>query len=290
MRNAVRALKIRPIVTLALSVATLFLGVPLAAAAGPTVLVAHRGVGGTATQIKTGFPEESLPAFDWAVDNGADIVDLDAQVTSDNQLVVMHDSTLNRTTNCTGDVRKRTLAYIKNCWMELPIDRNHNGDDDNTPYHPPSVSQALDLLRSQPIKVSIELKDSYWTQSTVNYLRDKLKSRGMLDQVNVHAFSFTRAGYIVKAGIPDRGYAVPTAGPLPSARHAKQYGDNIFIHYQLATPQAVAKYSGEPYNLKVWIFTMDTKSEYDAALDLGNVYAWQVDNLLTAQQYIDAAG
>jgi len=113
MRNAVRALNTRLIVTLALSVATLFVGVPLAAAAGPTVLVAHRGVG-TSTQIKYGFPEESLPAFDWAVKNGADIVDFDAQVTSDNQLVVMHDDTLNRTTNCTGDVRKRTLPYIKN--------------------------------------------------------------------------------------------------------------------------------------------------------------------------------
>ena len=67
-------------------------------------------------------------------------------------------------------------------------------------YHPPSVSQALDLLQNrkdsqgQPIKIDIELKGSYWTQSTVNYLRDKLKSRGMLtQQVNVHAFSFTRA-------------------------------------------------------------------------------------------------
>ena len=68
MRNAVRALNIRLILTLALSVATLFLGVPLAAAAGPTVIVAHRGVGGTSTQLEYGFAEESLPAFDWAVE------------------------------------------------------------------------------------------------------------------------------------------------------------------------------------------------------------------------------
>ena len=294
MKNAVRALNIRSIVTLALSVATLFLGVPLAAAAGPTVLVAHRGVG-TSTQVTYKIPEESLRAFDWAVVNGADIVDFDAQVTSDNQLVVMHDYTLNRTTNCTGDIRKRTLAYIKNCWMELPIDLNHNGDDDNTKDHPPSVSQALDLLKNrvgldgQPIKISIELKGSYWTQSTVNYLRDKLKSRGMLTQrVNVHAFSFTRAGYIVKAGIPNRGYGVPTVGPLPTAAKAKQYGNNIFIQYSLATPEWVKKYRDA--GLRVWIFTMDTDREYDAALDLGDVYAWTVDDLKTAQAYLEDAG
>jgi glycerophosphoryl diester phosphodiesterase len=299
MRNAVRALNTRFIVALALSVATLFQGASLAAAAGPTMLVAHRGVG-TSTQIKYGFPEESLPAFDWAVKNGADIVDFDAQVTSDNQLVVMHDATLNRTTNCTGDVRKRTLPYIKKCWMELPIDRNGNGDPDNTPYHPPSVSQALDLLKNrldhngQPIKIDIELKGSYWTQSTVNFLRDKLKSRGMLTQrVNVHAFSFTRAQYIVNAGIPNRGYAVPTAGPLPSVATAKKYGGNIFIQYALANANAanvarVKEYSAA--GLKVWIFTMDKDSEYDAALRLGDVYAWQVDDLKTAQVYLDQAG
>jgi glycerophosphoryl diester phosphodiesterase len=303
MRNVVRALRAqnatRFIVTLALSVATLFLGVPLAAAAGPTVLVAHRGVG-TSTQVKYGFPELSLPAFDWAVENDADIVDMDAQVTSDNQLVVMHDATLNRTTNCTGEVRKRTLPYIKKCWMELPIDRNGNGDPDNTPYHPPSVSQALDLLKNldgpdgQPIKIDIELKGSYWTQSTVNFLRDKLKSRGMLtQQVNVHAFSFTRAQYIVNAGIPNRGYAVPTAGPLPSVATAKKYGGNIFIQYGLGTASTANKLQVQAYSkngLKVWIFTMDRNSEYDEALELGDVYAWQVDDLLTAQDYLEGAG
>ena len=299
MRNVVRALRAqnatRFIVTLALSVATLFLGVPLAAAAGPLVLVAHRGVG-TSTQIKYNLVELSLPAFDWAVRNKADIVDMDAQVTSDNQLVVMHDATLNRTTNCTGDVRKRTLPYIKKCWMELPIDRNGNGDPDNTNYHPPSVSQALDLLKDrkdwqgQPIKIDIELKGSYWTQSTVNFLRDKLKSRGMLTQrVNVHAFSFTRAQYIVNAGIPNRGYAVPTAGPLPSVATAKKYGGNIFIQYALGltNPTRVADYSKA--GLKVWIFTMDTGEEYKKALALGDVYAWQVDDLIEAQDYLEDA-
>jgi glycerophosphoryl diester phosphodiesterase len=281
----------RFVVTLALSVATLYQGASLAAAAGPTVLVAHRGVG-TSTQVKYNLVEESVPAFNWAANNGADIVDFDAQVTSDNQLVVMHDSTLNRTTNCTGEVRKRTLSYIKKCWMELPIDRNGNGDPDNTNYHPPSVSQALDALENrldshgQPIKIDIEVKGSYWTQSTVNYLRDKLKSRGMLTQrVNVHAFSFTRAQYLVNAGIPNRGYAVPTDGTLPSPATAQKYGQNIFIQYTDVTKAKVDEYYAA--GLKVWVFTMDTNSEYDKASALGDhVYAWQVDDLKTAQDYL----
>jgi glycerophosphoryl diester phosphodiesterase len=292
MRNAVRALK-----AMLLAGIALVLVAPAAYAAGPTVLVAHRGVG-TSTQVKYGFAEESLPAFDWAVDNGADIVDFDAQVTSDNQLVVMHDSTLNRTTNCTGGVRQRTLSYIKNCWMELPIDLNHNGDDDNTNYHPPSVSDALDALRGRvdshgnPMKIDIEIKDSYWTQSTVNYLRDKISSRGMLNRVNVHAFSFTRAQYIVNAGIPDRGYAVPTDGSLPSVTTAKKYGNNIFVQFALANANATNRARVKDYSaagMRVWIFTMDAKAEYDTAWGLGDVYAWQVDDLLTAQDYLSTA-
>jgi glycerophosphoryl diester phosphodiesterase len=292
MRNAVRALK-----AMLLAGIALVLVAPAAHAAGPTVLVAHRGVG-TSTQVKYGFAEESLPAFDWAAENGADIVDFDAQVTSDNQLVVMHDATLNRTTNCTGGVRQRTLSYIKNCWMELPIDLNHNGDDDNTNYHPPSVSQALDALKNRRvgpgtvgplIKITIELKGSYWTQSTVNYLHDKLSSRSMLDRVNVHAFSFPRAQYIVNAKIPDRGYAVPTDGSLPLVTTAKKYGNNIFIYYALANANAANRARVKEYSaagLRVWIFTMDAKAEYDAAWGLGDVYAWQVDDLLTAQDYL----
>ncbi len=95
------------------------------------------------------------------------------------------------------------------------------------------------------IKIDIELKGSYWTQSTVNFLYEKLNSRGMLDRVNVHAFSFTRAQYIVNAKIPDRGYAVPTAGPLPSVATAKKYGGNIFVHYALANASPANKAQGQ---------------------------------------------
>jgi hypothetical protein len=183
--------------------------------------------------------------------------------------------------------------------MELPIDLNHNGNDDNTNYHPPSVSQALDALKNRvdshgnPMKIDIEIKDSYWTQSTVNYLRDKLSRRGMQNRVSVHAFSFTRAQYIVNAGIPDRGYAVPTDGPLPSVTTAKKYGNNIFIQYALANASAANKARVSEYSaagMRVWICTMDTVPEYNAALALGDVYAWQVDDLLTAQDYLETAG
>ena len=60
-----------------------------------------------------------------AIDNCANIVDLDAQNAADGY-AVMHDATLNRTTNGTGYVKYRTLSYIKSLYLELPVDRDGN--------------------------------------------------------------------------------------------------------------------------------------------------------------------
>ena len=108
----------------------------MAYANGPEVLVAHRGIAGS-SQADLNIPEQSIPAWVWAIEHGADVVELDFQVTKDEQIVAMHDDTINRTTNRTGYVRDRSLAYITAAWLELPEDRNNNGDPDNTKYHPP---------------------------------------------------------------------------------------------------------------------------------------------------------
>lgn len=82
------------------------------AAAAPLV-VAHRGASGTR-------PEHTFAAYDRAIQMGADYIEQDLQLTSDGVLVVLHDTTLNRTArgpaeNCTGAVDTKTLAQIKTC-------------------------------------------------------------------------------------------------------------------------------------------------------------------------------
>ena len=176
------------------------------------------------------LPENSIPAWDWAVGNCANIIDIDAQVTGDGYLAVMHDATVDRTTNGTGRVDAVTLDYIKSRWLELPQDLNGNGDDDNTAIHPPSLNQALDFLNQeldcdkQPIKIAIEMKGGGWSQARVTRLADVLKERACSPPVNVHALSSTVVGYAKTAGFPNRGYVVPSGSALPSATTVKQYG------------------------------------------------------------------
>ena len=58
-------------------------------------------------------PENSLKALENAITLGVDIMETDVWLTKDDQLVIMHDKTLDRTTNGTGKIAEKTLAEIK---------------------------------------------------------------------------------------------------------------------------------------------------------------------------------
>ncbi len=59
------------------------------------------------------YPENTLEAFRAANDLGVDQIEIDVRVTKDNHLVIIHDTTVDRTTNGTGLVRDLTLAELK---------------------------------------------------------------------------------------------------------------------------------------------------------------------------------
>ncbi len=82
------------------------LGVPEAYPMPKNGICAHRGANET-------HPENTLAAFREAIQMGAQMIELDVQMTKDNELVIMHDETVNRTTNGRGRVSDLTLAEIK---------------------------------------------------------------------------------------------------------------------------------------------------------------------------------
>ncbi len=70
------------------------------------VVISHRGE-------HLHHPENTMPAFQAAIDAGADYFELDVRTTSDGKFVIMHDNTLDRTTNGTGEVHKHTFDEIR---------------------------------------------------------------------------------------------------------------------------------------------------------------------------------
>src|SRR5258708_47839 len=70
------------------------------------VVISHRGE-------HLAHPENTLPAFQAAIDAKADYFELDVRTTSDGHLVLMHDATVDRTTNGHGAVRDMTFDQIR---------------------------------------------------------------------------------------------------------------------------------------------------------------------------------
>lgn len=101
-----------PRILLAALAACLLLA-PTAAAQGENPWLAQRVMNFAHQGGEDENPSNTMYAFETALDGGADWLEIDVNLTRDDRLVVMHDTTLDRTTNGTGPVIERTLAEIQ---------------------------------------------------------------------------------------------------------------------------------------------------------------------------------
>lgn len=85
------------------------------------VLFGHRGASAHA-------PENTLAAFRLAVEHGADAVELDAKLSADQHIVVIHDPTVNRTSDGSGKVRELTLAEMKSLDVGAKFSPQYSGE------------------------------------------------------------------------------------------------------------------------------------------------------------------
>ena len=82
------------------------IGIAMSNYAQSPLIIAHRGASGYE-------PENTLRSFKRALDMGADMIELDVFVCKSGELVVIHDDTLDRTTNGSGEVQAFTLEQLK---------------------------------------------------------------------------------------------------------------------------------------------------------------------------------
>ncbi len=139
------------------------------------IMIGHRGNPSQA-------PENTLSGFIKAYENGADIFEVDVEITSDNQIVIMHDNTINRTTNYTGTktVNQMTLAEIKQYYIKLT-------DGTVTTEKVPTLKEVLDEFQDKDCKIFIEFKGS--NASNVPYTCALLQQYGMEYLVDVISFA-----------------------------------------------------------------------------------------------------
>jgi glycerophosphoryl diester phosphodiesterase len=99
------------------------------------MVVAHRG-------DWRNHPENSLPAFESAIEMGVDMLEIDIRRSSDGHLVVIHDKTLERTTTGKGRVDAYTLAALKKLYLK-------NGYGMPTDHRIPTLREVLQLSKGR---------------------------------------------------------------------------------------------------------------------------------------------
>lgn len=194
-------------------------------------VIAHRGANADA-------PENTLPAFQFALAQNCDGIELDAQLTADGQVVVIHDDSLNRTTDGQGAVRKSGLADLKT------LDAGSWFKPEFKGTRVPTLAEALALIGDRAL-TNIELKNlasplDRLPGKAAAVIKDlKLEGHVMISSFNPLALAaFKRALPDVPAGlltVPGRGGTITRllAGALIRYR-------NLHPHYSAVSPQLLA--------------------------------------------------
>ena len=113
-------------------------------------VIAHRGASGHT-------PENTLAAFERAVQLGAGFIETDLHLTRDAQFVAIHDATLERTTNGRGTVRDFTLAELRRLDAGMWFDREYMGQ------RIPTLDEVLEFARKNDVIFYLEVKyDASW--------------------------------------------------------------------------------------------------------------------------------
>jgi glycerophosphoryl diester phosphodiesterase len=152
------------------------------------MVVAHRGFSGAA-------PENTLAAFHKAIGAGSDMIELDVQLSKDGKIVVIHDETLERTTNGRGRVADHTLKELKQLDAGSWFGAEFSGEKI------PTLQEVLDLAKAR-VPVNIEIKNPTHGRYPITELADKslqaVKKAGMLDRVIFSSFNPVSLEHIQK--------------------------------------------------------------------------------------------
>ncbi len=130
-------------------------------------------------------PENTLHAFALAAEMGADGVELDIQLTKDGEIVVIHDETLDRTSDHSGRVCDYTLQELK------AFNFNKRGISRPLRMEIPTLSEALELLAPTGLSVNIELKTGYeWYAGIEKKALEIAERLGIFDRIIWSSFNF----------------------------------------------------------------------------------------------------
>ncbi|MEW6750822.1 MAG: glycerophosphodiester phosphodiesterase family protein [Candidatus Latescibacterota bacterium] len=214
----------------------------------PPVRIAHRGASGEGLS-----PENTLAAFEQAVQLGVDVVEMDVHATADGHLVVIHDPTLDRTTDRQGAVRELTLEQVRQADAGLWRGEAFRGQ------RVPTLQEALEVTRHRALAL-IEIKADYVAERVLQVVA----GAGAQDQVVLQSLNpqTVERVKLLEPGVPaalllGRLTAAPSRlRARRLARHLLELRANALAIWHAALTPALFEEMRQR-GISVWAWTVD---------------------------------
>jgi len=222
----------------------------------------HRGASGY-------YPENTMLAFKKAVELGADGIETDVQMTRDGVLVLIHDESVNRTTNYLGYVKNYSYNELKK------LNSSYYMKNLSTKTYIPTVEELLLFAKDQDIYINFELKNSIFPYENMeNKLINAINQAGIANKIILSSFNHNSLRKCkelcpqIKTGIL---YMESLFMPEIYCKSVK--ADALHPHYLSINKDVVN--SAHKLGIKVNPFTVNDEDTMKKLIDLG------VDGMIT---------
>jgi len=238
-------------------------------------IIAHRGASAYE-------PENTLRAFRRAMEQGAELSELDLHLSKDGVLIVMHNATVDQTTNGHGAIRDLTLAELR------LLDAGHG-------EHIPTLPDVIDLVRGRQ-GLYIELKAEGTPQPTVDLLRANAMTAAHQAIVGSFQAELVRE---TKELAPELSVSLLVGPVYPAhelialARAARA----DYVHlcwetraphpHQLLTPELLRALREAGLGIVLWHEERDDELSVLRTLDVDAICTNTPDKLKTAGEFVD---
>ena len=210
-------------------------------------IIAHRGYSGVS-------PENTLSAFANAVDIGADMIELDVQMTGDGQVVVFYDNDLLRITGCEGTIADYTLEELQQMDAGMWFGPEFEGE------RIPTLAEVLELVRESGLNIYLELKDIGAVEGFEETVLNVVREYDMQDRCIMASFQYE---YL---------------------RHFKELDESIQVLFNTSSASLTLaeEFPADYYGLHTEMITADL---IEAVHNAGSqVYAWNVNTPVQMQE------
>ena len=215
----------------------------------PPIIIAHRG-------FSARYLENTLAAFQGALDIGADMIELDLHLTRDGELVVIHDATTVRVSEEKVKVRRTGLARLQSVYLR-------GG------HRVPTLDEVLDLVAHR-ISLNLELKAKGTGLALAHYLMKRGPVEGLL--VSSYKAREVEEFHRFHPGIPvARIYTRISVEDL--ARDAKAGHYSVHVDHRYLKEKTIKM--AHRLGLKVFTFTVDDPREME------RLFFWGIDGIFT---------